>query len=99
MKNFTQKIYQNRYFLMFILLFAYVQSIYIRIIVRQQINAYTFTPDAALVSLIGSGVLFLIMLFFIKNGTNLKHSASKFYSKFLELHFLFIYSLLTLLDC
>lgn len=66
MKNFTQKIYQNRYFLLFILLFAYVQSIYIRIIVRQQINAYTFTPDAALVSLIGSGVLFLIMLFFIK---------------------------------
>lgn len=66
MKNFIQKIYQTRYFLLFILLFAYVQSIYIRIIVRQQINAYTFTPDAALASLIGSGVLFLIMLFFVK---------------------------------
>ena len=66
MENFTQKIYQNRYFLLFILLFAYVQSIYIPIIVGQQMNAYTFTPDAALVSLIGSGVLFLIMLFFIK---------------------------------
>ncbi|UUV20371.1 sensor histidine kinase [Paenimyroides aestuarii] len=66
MKNFTQKIYQNRFFLLFILLFAYVQSIYIRVIVRKQINAYAFTPDAALASLIGSGVLFLILLFFIK---------------------------------
>lgn len=66
MKNFTQKIYQNRYFLLFILLFAYVQSIYIRIIIRQQINAYIFTPDAAIATLITSGVLFVIMHFFIK---------------------------------
>ncbi|MGV3766060.1 MAG: sensor histidine kinase [Chitinophagaceae bacterium] len=66
MKNISGKIYQNRYFLLFILLFAYIQSIYTRITVRQYVNAYTFTPEAALATLIGSGVLFLIILFFIR---------------------------------
>jgi hypothetical protein len=47
-------------------LFAYVQSIYSRISVREKINAYTFTPDAALFSLLEAGVLFVILLYFIK---------------------------------
>src|SRR5690554_2180150 len=66
MKNIIFKIYQNRYFLLFILLFAYVQSIYTRISVRQKINAYTFTPEAAIGSLCAASLLFLVILFFIK---------------------------------
>ncbi len=65
MKTWLRSIYQNWYFLLFILLFAYVQSIYMRISVRQAINVYTFTPEAAVGSLISAGVLFLIIRFFI----------------------------------
>lgn len=66
MDNITAKIYKNRYFLLFVLLFAYVQSLYIRIAVRQQVNLYTFTPEAALITLVAAGALFLIILFFIR---------------------------------
>lgn len=66
MKNIIHKISRNRHFLLFILLFAYVQSVYTRIVGRQQINAYTFTPEAAIATLMGAGVLFLIILFFIR---------------------------------
>lgn len=66
MKNIAGKIYTNRFFLLFILLFAYVQSVYTRISVRQQFNAYIFTPEAALMTLAGAGILFSIILFFIK---------------------------------
>lgn len=66
MKNIADKVYQNRYFLLFVFLFAYIQSLYIRIAVRQEINIYTFTPEAALVTLVAAGVLFLIVLFFIQ---------------------------------
>lgn len=66
MKNIIHKIYQIRHFLLFILLFAYIQSIYTRIAVRRQINAYIFTPEAALATVIGAGILFLIILFFIR---------------------------------
>lgn len=48
------------------MLFAYVQSIYSRISVREVVNAYTFAPDAALFSLFEAGVLFIITLYFIK---------------------------------
>ncbi|WP_281233832.1 sensor histidine kinase [Flavobacterium gelatinilyticum] len=33
---------------------------------RQYINAYTFTPEAALATLMGIGILFVIILFFIR---------------------------------
>lgn len=66
MKNIVLKINENRHFLLFILLFAYVHSIYIRSVNRQKINIYTFTPEAALATLLGAGVLFLIILFFIR---------------------------------
>lgn len=36
-------------------------------VVRREINAYIFTPEAAIATLISVGVLFLILLFFIKN--------------------------------
>lgn len=66
MKNWLYKIYLNRYFLVFIMLFAYVQSIYSRISVKEEINAYTFTPEGALFSLFEAGVLFMVTLFLIK---------------------------------
>jgi sensor histidine kinase YesM len=65
-KNIIRKIGENRGFLLFILLFAYVQSIYTRIVGRQLVNVYTFTPEAALATLMGASVLFLIILFFIR---------------------------------
>ncbi len=65
-KNCIQKIDLHRHFLLFILLFAYLQSIYSRISVRREINAYTFTPEAALATLMGTGILFLIILFFLR---------------------------------
>ncbi|MEH6658726.1 sensor histidine kinase [Leeuwenhoekiella marinoflava] len=66
MKKLLHTLYVNRYFLLFILLFAYFQSIYIRIVVRGGVNAYVFTPDAAFAALISVSILFLIMLFFIR---------------------------------
>jgi sensor histidine kinase YesM len=65
-KNIIRKINENRGFLLFILLFAYVQSIYTRTVGRQLVNIYTFTPEAALATLMGAGVLFLIIRFFIR---------------------------------
>jgi hypothetical protein len=47
-------------------LFAYIQSIYLRILVRQEINVYIFTPEGAFSSLFRAGVLFTIILFYIK---------------------------------
>lgn len=66
MKDLLKKAYQNRYFLLFILLFAYVESIYIRMMVRQEIDAYIFTPKAALATLLNAGILFGVILYFIR---------------------------------
>lgn len=66
MRSWLSRIHRHRYFLLFILLFAYVQSIYMRITVWQHVNAYTFTPDAALSVFLTAGVLFAILLFFIR---------------------------------
>lgn len=66
MIGILKKAYRNRYFLLFILVFAYVQSIYIRMIVRKEIDAYIFTPEAALVTLLNAGILFWVILYFIK---------------------------------
>lgn len=51
---------------MFVILFAYVQSIYNRISFREEINAYAFTPDGAFFSLFEAGVLFTVILYFTK---------------------------------
>lgn len=48
------------------MLFAYVQSIYLRISAKEEINAYTFTPEAVLFSFYQTGALFVIIIFFIK---------------------------------
>lgn len=65
-KNWLHKLHIHRYFLLFILLFAYAQSVYNRILVRQEINAYIFTPEAAIFWLPKAVVLFTIIFFFIK---------------------------------
>lgn len=66
MKHWLNNIYRNRYFLLFIMLFAYVQSIYVRISAWEEINAYTFTPEALFYSLYNAGVLFTILLALFK---------------------------------
>lgn len=66
MKVYLRQAYQHRYFFLFIFLFAFVQSVYSRISVRRLINVYTFTPESALATLVGVGVLFWIILFFIR---------------------------------
>lgn len=66
MKRLFYTIYQNKYFFLFILLFAYVQSIYSRIAVRGELNVYIFTPEAALATLISVSILFLTIRFFIR---------------------------------
>lgn len=67
MKKLLNTIYSNRHFLLFILVFAYLQSVYIRIVVRRVINAFIFTPESAFATLISVCVLFLILLFFIRS--------------------------------
>ncbi len=52
--------------MLFILSFAYVQSIYSRITVRREVNAYTFTPEGAFLSLIEIVILFFVINFFLR---------------------------------
>lgn len=66
MKTLLNKIYRNRFFLLFIMLFAYVQSIFVRLTAWEEINAYTFTPEAAFASLYQAGLLFVIILSLIR---------------------------------
>ena len=66
MKKLLNRLYANRYFLLFIMLFAYVSSIYDRISAEGELNVYTFTPDAFIYSLINVAILFPIILFFIR---------------------------------
>ena len=68
MKTCLHKICRNRYFILFIMFFAYVQSIFIRVTEREEINAYTFTPEALFTSLYYAGILFVIILVLLKRG-------------------------------
>lgn len=66
MKKWPATLYRNRHFLVFIFLFAYVQSIYMRITIWQEINAYTFTPEAAISTVFKAAILFAITIYFIR---------------------------------
>ncbi|OBX19705.1 hypothetical protein A9996_18795 [Gelidibacter algens] len=66
MKKVLDRINRNRYFLLFIVLFAYAQSIDSRIRERTELNAYTFTPDAAIGTLISVCILFIVLIFFTR---------------------------------
>lgn len=51
----------NLWFFVFIFLFGYAQSIQMRIMVRDQINLYSFTPEGAVFTFFTACVLFIIM--------------------------------------
>ena len=66
MTHYIQKLASHKIFITFVFLFAYAQSIQIRIWVRNEMNLYTFTPEAAIVTLLSCGLLFYIIHYFIK---------------------------------
>jgi len=66
MKNLAFEIKRSKYFLLFVFLFAYAQSIQIRFLSRRQLDWYIFTPEAAVVSLISACILFVILNFFME---------------------------------
>lgn len=68
MQKLLDSIRQHKLFVIFIFLFAYAQSIQIRIWVRNEVTIFTFTPEAAIITLLSSCVLFYIIHFFIKRG-------------------------------
>lgn len=53
--------------MLFIFLFAYLQSVYTRLVIRDAINVYIFTPESAFATLVSVSILFLIILFFIRS--------------------------------
>lgn len=61
-----KRIHQHRYFLLFILVFAYVQTIYLRITVRQLVNIYIFTPDGPVAHLLQALLLYYIIDLLLK---------------------------------
>ncbi len=66
MKKLLNRIYANRYFLLFIILFAYADSISGRIHPWVELNAYIFTPEIIIYRLIEVSILFPLILFFIR---------------------------------
>ncbi|VXB51296.1 conserved membrane hypothetical protein [Flavobacterium sp. 9AF] len=62
----VKKIKEHRYFLYFIFLFGYAQSIQIRYLIRRELSGYLFTPEAAISSFISSCIFFSIILYLIK---------------------------------
>ncbi len=66
MKNLIEKIRQNRFFLLFILLFAYAHSVQIRIWIRGELSWYVFTPEAAVTQFLATLMLIVIITFFLK---------------------------------
>jgi sensor histidine kinase YesM len=71
MENWLKKLFAHRYFLLFVMLFGYVESIYVRVAAKDEINFYMFTPEAVFLALLQVGVLYAIILFFIKRWQRL----------------------------
>lgn len=83
MQNIINRIKRNRNFLLFIYLFAYIHSVYNRLLVRQDINIYIFTPEAAIFKVLGIGLLFSVILFFLKKlESNNKFSTQLMFKAF-----------------
>ncbi len=66
MKKFFHRIYAHRYFLLFIMLFAYVESVYRRISYVDKLDLLMFSPEATIAGLIDIAILFPLILFFIR---------------------------------
>ncbi|AZA48465.1 hypothetical protein EG346_09845 [Chryseobacterium carnipullorum] len=67
MKNILNEARQSKYFLLFVFLFGYAQSIQIRLLVRKKLDWYIFTPEAAVMSFVSAGILFFVMYIFIRH--------------------------------
>lgn len=65
MKSSLNRINQAKYFLLFVFLFSYAQSIQIRLLVRRKIDVYIFTPEAAIAGFMAACTFFMIMNFLI----------------------------------
>ncbi|MFD2034421.1 sensor histidine kinase [Belliella marina] len=61
MKKFFLSLYLNKYFLAFIVIFAYLEAIQIRFYYIKKLHWHLFTPDAALGQLINALLLFVII--------------------------------------
>lgn len=61
MKRFFDSLQLNKYFLGFVLLFAYFHSIQVRIVYSSVVNAYTFTPEAAVAWFIAALLIFILL--------------------------------------
>ncbi len=66
MQKILSQINQHRYFLSFILLFAYVQTVQERFSYRKVFDALNFTPEAAIAQFLSACILFLIIRLLIK---------------------------------
>lgn len=66
MMKFLKTLQLHKFFLGFVFLFAYAQSIQGRILVRQNVNFYTFTPEGAIGTFIESLVVFFIIINLLK---------------------------------
>lgn len=64
--DLLKKIKNNRYFILFVVLFAYVQSVHSRLSGYGELNIYIFAPDGAISTLITSSVLYFILGYFIQ---------------------------------
>ena len=66
MKKLFRRIYAHRYFLLFIMFFAYAESIYTRISYGGKLDVLMFSPEATIAGLIDVAILFPLILFFIR---------------------------------
>lgn len=61
MKKFFESLYLNKYFLTFIVVFAYLESIQVRFYFGKSLEWYLFTPEAAIAQLFNALLLFVII--------------------------------------
>lgn len=97
MSLILKQVRTHKYFLLFIFLFGYAQSIQIRFLIRRKINWYLFTPEAAVTTFISSCLFFFILLFLMKrwqkaNAFNIKE-ALKIFTTALLLYMVILKSL------
>ncbi|GAB2618145.1 hypothetical protein GCM10026987_14610 [Belliella aquatica] len=81
MKKFFQSLYLSKYFLAFIVIFAYLESIQIRFFFSKSFRWFLFTPDAAIGQLINAMLLFVIIGLVIRRfeeKLTLSHALSVF---------------------
>lgn len=61
MKRLFQGLYLTPYFLVFVLVFSYLQSIQVRLLFGHELNFYFFAPDGAIGNFLDAILLFLII--------------------------------------